>query len=112
MSAIVLGGQTFRVTGAPVTFTQGDDDARAVSGALRRTRLFGRKREWRLTSQLLTESEVATVETALDTAAAVTLDLTSWGGGTASVLVSLEGKTPTTAGVGLLWSLTVRAVEV
>lgn len=111
MSAIVLGGQSFAVTAAPITFTQGDDDARAVSGAMRRTRLYGRRREWRLVTSFLTQAEVAALETALDTAAPLTLDLTSWGAGTATVLVSLESKVPTPSGAGILWTLTLRAAE-
>lgn len=111
MSAIVLGGQSFAVTAAPVTFAQGDDDARALSGAMRRTRLYGRRREWRLVTSFLTQAEMSAIETALDTAAPLTLDLSSWGAGTATVLVSLESRTPTPAGGGILYTLTLRAAE-
>ncbi len=112
MSLITCAGQQFRVTALPIEYEQGDDDARALNGAMRRTRLYGRKRAWRVTTELLTTAAADSLEAAIDAGSPVTLDLTSLTLGTYSVLARLEGRTPTTAGTGMLWTLTFRLAEV
>jgi hypothetical protein len=112
VSLITCAGQQFRVTALPLEYEQGDDDARAVNGALRRTRLFGRKRAWRVTTELLPTAAADSLEAALDTGGTVTLDLTSLTLASSAVLVRLESRVPTTAGAGILWTLTFRATEV
>lgn len=112
MSLLTCAGQSFRVTALPLEYEQGDDDVRAINGAMRRTRLFGRKRAWRVSTELLSTASADALEAALDSGSPVTLDLTSLTLGTYSVLARLEGRTPTTAGTGMLWTLTFRLAEV
>lgn len=67
MSALVVGGVTVRVATAEETVAEvGGESTRMFDGSLRKT-LRGTKREFQITTALMTNSDAATLRTALVT---------------------------------------------